>query len=160
MSAQDWTDDHIEKLKNLWTEGNSASQIARALGGGLSRNAVIGKLSRMGFTGGGTPKRQSQPRPQAPKVVKTLRSAELEAADIIAKMDEPPSFRVSIEDIGYGMCRWPHGDPGNLETFHFCGHRAELASPYCPYHTRRSVSVTSTRAFQKAWGLPVARDAA
>ena len=44
-----WTDDRVEQLKNLWTEGLSASQIARALGG-VTRNAVIGKLSRLNLT--------------------------------------------------------------------------------------------------------------
>ena len=42
-----WTDDRVEVLKKLWAEGLSASQIAARLGG-VTRNAVIGKVHRLG----------------------------------------------------------------------------------------------------------------
>ena len=44
-----WTDDRVEKLKELWGEGLSASQIAKQLGG-VTRNAVIGKVHRLGLS--------------------------------------------------------------------------------------------------------------
>ena len=44
-----WTEDRVEKLKSMWTEGNSASQIAKELGG-VTRNAVIGKVHRLGLS--------------------------------------------------------------------------------------------------------------
>jgi GcrA cell cycle regulator len=57
-----WTDDREERLKALWTGGWSASQIAGELGG-LSRNAVIGKVHRLGLSGRqGTARRRSMPR--------------------------------------------------------------------------------------------------
>src|SRR5690348_12024737 len=63
-----WTDERVEQLKNLWTEGLSASQIARALGG-VTRNAVIGKVHRLGLAGRATPTRSDRPRlPSAPRV--------------------------------------------------------------------------------------------
>src|SRR6201993_369506 len=63
-----WTDDRVEQLKSLWTEGLSASQIARALGG-VTRNAVIGKVHRLGLAGRASPSRSERPRlPMAPKV--------------------------------------------------------------------------------------------
>src|SRR5664279_3090201 len=63
-----WSDDRVEQLKNLWTEGLSASQIARALGG-VTRNAVIGKVHRLGLAGRASPSRSERPRlPMAPKV--------------------------------------------------------------------------------------------
>ena len=43
MNQMNWSDERVEQLKTLWTEGLSASQIARALGG-VTRNAVIGKV--------------------------------------------------------------------------------------------------------------------
>ena len=46
-----WTDDRVDLLSRLWLEGKSASQIAAALGGGLTRNAVIGKVHRLGLAG-------------------------------------------------------------------------------------------------------------
>ncbi|HEX8126989.1 MAG TPA: GcrA family cell cycle regulator [Allosphingosinicella sp.] len=52
-----WTDERIDRLKELWTQGNTASQIADELGG-VSRNAVIGKAHRLGL--------QSRPSPVKP----------------------------------------------------------------------------------------------
>ena len=46
-----WTDERVQILSRLWLEGKSASQIATALGGGLTRNAVIGKVHRLGLAG-------------------------------------------------------------------------------------------------------------
>ena len=45
-----WTDDRVGALKKLWLEGQSASQIAKQLGGGVTRNAVIGKVHRLGLS--------------------------------------------------------------------------------------------------------------
>ncbi len=45
-----WTDDRVETLKRMWAEGSSASTIAKALGGGVTRNAVIGKVHRLGLS--------------------------------------------------------------------------------------------------------------
>ena len=52
-----WTDERVETLKSMWTEGKSASQIAKELGG-VTRNAVIGKVHRLGLSGRAAP---SQP---------------------------------------------------------------------------------------------------
>ena len=46
-----WTDEKVERLKQHWMEGRSASQIASLLGDGLTRNAVIGKVHRLGLAG-------------------------------------------------------------------------------------------------------------
>jgi GcrA cell cycle regulator len=46
-----WTDERVDLLSRLWLEGRSASQIATALGAGLTRNAVIGKVHRLGLAG-------------------------------------------------------------------------------------------------------------
>src|SRR6476660_1320546 len=56
-----WTDERVEQLKALWSEGLSASQIARALGG-VTRNAVIGKVHRLGLAGRAGPARSERPR--------------------------------------------------------------------------------------------------
>jgi len=44
-----WTDERIQSLKRMWEAGQTASQIAEALGEGVSRNAVIGKAHRLGL---------------------------------------------------------------------------------------------------------------
>jgi GcrA cell cycle regulator len=51
-----WTEERVDILKKLWAEGHSASQIAKELGG-VTRNAVIGKVHRLGLSGRATPSR-------------------------------------------------------------------------------------------------------
>ncbi len=63
-----WTDERVELLKKMWTEGQSASQIAKELGG-VTRNAVIGKVHRLGLsnrTTGPTPAPASPAAKAAP----------------------------------------------------------------------------------------------
>ena len=67
-----WTDERVETLKKMWGEGQSASQIAKELGG-VTRNAVIGKVHRLGLSNragsGSTPaKAEAKAKPAAPKV--------------------------------------------------------------------------------------------
>ena len=64
-----WTDERVEVLKKMWGEGQSASQIAKVLGG-VTRNAVIGKVHRLGLSnrigGGGSTKAGAKNRPAKP----------------------------------------------------------------------------------------------
>ena len=60
-----WTDERVDKLKELWGDGMSASQIAKILGG-VTRNAVIGKVHRLGLSNRGTAS-GGQPAPDEAK---------------------------------------------------------------------------------------------
>ncbi len=64
-----WTDERVELLRQLWLDGKSASQISAAIGGGLTRNAVIGKVHRLGLAGSVKPPAdhdETPPPPRAP----------------------------------------------------------------------------------------------
>ncbi|MBT54892.1 MAG: GcrA cell cycle regulator [Mameliella sp.] len=63
-----WTDERVELLKKMWSEGQSASQIAKELGG-VTRNAVIGKVHRLGLSNraGAAPAAQAEAKPAEPK---------------------------------------------------------------------------------------------
>src|SRR3569832_30117 len=61
-----WTDERVELLKKLWQEGLSASQIAKQLGG-VTRNAVIGKVHRLGLSGRAAPSKPARPVFKAPR---------------------------------------------------------------------------------------------
>src|SRR3954463_9470821 len=61
-----WTDERVELLKKLWTDGLSASQIAAELGG-ITRNAVIGKVHRLGLAGRAKSPSSATPRPRKPR---------------------------------------------------------------------------------------------
>ncbi len=64
-----WTDERVEQLKKMWLDGLSASQIAGELANGITRNAVIGKVHRLGLSGRvKTPvPAPARPRPKAPE---------------------------------------------------------------------------------------------
>ena len=59
-----WTDEIVEQLKQHWTDGKSASQIAGLLGNGLTRNAIIGKVHRLGLAGRAKTPGANVPRPR------------------------------------------------------------------------------------------------
>lgn len=157
--AAGWTDERAALAKKLWTvDGYSASQIAKALGGGISRNGVIGKLSRMGLVGGGAGARKpasdlgvkrvaAAPTPRrtyAPRIAAALKIAsrgtvfeEAEACParvVIPFRNELPGS-ATVLTIGRNQCRWPIGDPQD-DGFTFCGAHAD--GTYCAEHHPRA----------------------
>ncbi len=138
-----WTDERVELLKKLWQDGLSASQIAAELGG-VTRNAVIGKVHRLGLSGRGQPtssiKRQRRTHPSSirrPRVVGNLalKAEALPDADLEPRRNVvvPIPRKLSIFQLNEHTCKWPLGDPGS-EDFHFCGHDSLENLPYCEYH--------------------------
>ena len=78
-----WTDERVEMLKQLWTDGLSASQIARKMGG-VTRNAVIGKVHRLGLSGRATPARVSTARISAGQAAPSPQRRHCQAARAFA----------------------------------------------------------------------------
>ncbi len=87
-----WTEERVEKLKVMWGEGQSASQIAKELGG-VTRNAVIGKVHRLGLSnrsgGGGTAKTEAKAKPKAEPKPKAKAKPAAPAAAPAAAVPEP-----------------------------------------------------------------------
>ena len=131
-----WTDALMETLRQLWSAGVSASLIARELGHGITRNAVLGKamreglgahkLARMGKPG---PKRQRKRRKPVIRVVNV--------ATVLP--DEPPKApemrQLQIYELANHHCRWPVGDPQNGDFF-FCAADRHDGAVYCPWHMK------------------------
>ena len=142
-----WTEDRVGALTKLWLEGQSASQIAKQLGGGVTRNAVIGKVHRLGLSGRATPSqparatfRPARPRPtqptqapSAPRRIEAVQPRVAAAASVPAPMPDLPGT-ATVMTLGAHMCKWPIGDPSSNE-FSFCGRRAS-ESVYCVEHAR------------------------
>ena len=139
-----WTDDRVEVLKKLWLDGFSASQIAKQLGGGLTRNAVIGKVHRLGLSGRAAP---SQPQRAAFKAVRPVRPAVAHTPAVrrvtpVAPVEALPEPAYACEEtgsatvltLGTHMCKWPIGDPSS-DGFTFCG-KVAGDGPYCVHHAR------------------------
>jgi len=141
-----WTEERVELLKKLWQDGLSASQIAAELGG-VTRNAVIGKVHRLGLSGRGQPtssiKRQRRTHSTGIRRVRqmitvgnlALKPDQLAEAEIRPRRNVvvPIARKLSIFQLTEKTCKWPIGDPGH-EDFHFCGHDSLENLPYCEYH--------------------------
>lgn len=143
-----WTEERVELLRKLWLEAFSASRIAAELGG-VSRNAVIGKIHRLGLWGRGQPtssvKRQRKPRLPERRVCRlmtignTVLKSEPETlpahkTKLFEAMVVPIAKMLTIETLTERTCKWPIGDPRE-DDFHFCGHDTIQGAPYCRYHT-------------------------
>ncbi len=147
-----WTDERVELLKKLWSDGLSASQIAAELGG-VTRNAVIGKVHRLGLSGrakavAAPVARPRKPRPAAPAARPMVQGnaalapvlhpvIEPEPADLPDPVANvvPMADRCTILNLTEFTCRWPVGDPGKADFF-YCGSRTKTGLPYCAYHAR------------------------
>lgn len=127
-----WTDERVELLKKLWADGLSASQIARELGE-VTRNAVIGKVHRLGLSGRVTKTRIERPRPR-PVLRPPPRPLPPAIERIEPLMLEDGRF-TTITTLKNSSCRWPIGEPGTSD-FHFCGHAQAGGTPYCETHAR------------------------
>ena len=156
-----WTDERVEQLRKLWLDGRSASQIAVELANGITRNAVIGKVHRLGLSGRvknpgqvaprprpaakpqgqssshrPAPSRPSMPMSRGANALAYSPRAEVEtilrpAEDVVIPMSE----RVTIMELKEAMCRWPLGDPSTSE-FRYCGTKAPIGTPDCTHHSR------------------------
>ncbi|MGI9392317.1 MAG: GcrA family cell cycle regulator [Parvibaculales bacterium] len=143
-----WTEDRVAQLKRLWMEGLSASQIATEMGGGISRNAVIGKVHRLGLSGRSNRNTVSTPKIKTAAVKPEKKEkrayrrkagfSENSRSDDIGfglteeKQEEPSPQNVTLLHLKSRQCRWPiEGEDGSL---YFCGKAAKDKLPYCEKH--------------------------
>ena len=131
-----WTEERIEKLKELWKKGLSASQIAGSLGG-TTRNAVIGKVHRLNLQQRAiskktTPRINTDHNTNAEvKTQKLGRKARFKAL-LLDKNFEPENPK-KLEELNDETCRWPLGHPYE-KKFYFCGRKPIEKFPYCKLH--------------------------
>ncbi len=124
-----WTDERVALLKQLWGEGKTAAEIAKALGNGVTRNAVIGKAHRLKLSNRVSPIQQNNKKPALPE--KTESTPRKAAVPVVANNGKG----IKLADLKDRMCRWPNGDPRDAD-FNFCGCPAVPGLPYCPEHAK------------------------
>lgn len=170
-----WTDERVEKLKKLWADGLSASQIAAQLGG-VSRNAVIGKVHRLHLPGraksggsGGARTKRAAAAPRAPSAGYSRSTSGRSSAprssggasaavkqdlsvEALREMDPRP-----VEDVVVPISRrLPLTELTEKtckwpigdplnEDFHFCGNESPDGAPYCGYHAKLAFQPSSER---------------
>jgi GcrA cell cycle regulator len=149
----------IALLKKRYVEGAFLSAIAKELD--ISRNAVVGKIYRLGLSAKGRygksraaeAKSRWSKTPQGRRALSksvgnrlALRICDMPKPQGVPSMKkapqrvasgapEPTAKMLSLLDLGRHHCRWPYGD----NPFYFCGHRKETGSSYCEYHRDLSV---------------------
>ncbi|AHA27443.1 GcrA family cell cycle regulator [Candidatus Liberibacter americanus] len=168
-----WTNERIDKLKRFWSEGLSARQIALQLGG-VSRNAVIGKVHRLFLSNrvksedrkqSSSGRKHSKSRDPSSKNQHSsnicVREYGLRAQSSVAiqkkknkykskNSHEPSGVIVPISrclrlmELTEDTCKWPIGDPFGKD-FSFCGGDVNNDSPYCDYHKQLAYQKANDR---------------
>ena len=131
-----WTAEKVEKLRELWKKGHTASQIASILGD-KTRNAIIGKAHRLNLESRATSKKikskvdRENNTPTEVKTQKLGRKARFKALllDKNFEQENPKKF----EELTDKTCRWPIGHPYE-KNFYFCGREPMEKFPYCKLH--------------------------
>lgn len=152
-----WTPENEKKLIELWSAGLSAGQIANHHMRGFTRNAIIGKVTRLGLTGRCDPQAENRRR----KPIKRpphKREADARSELTVVLPEEPeqeepttpfaPDHSTGIPDAVLNrhprQCRYSIGDPGQPD-YHFCDKERDRASSYCVEHRALCTVPLSTR---------------
>ena len=131
-----WTDEKVQKLRELWTKGNTASEIAGLLGD-TTRNAVIGKAHRLNLEERAPSKAKSNSERKEinksqPKVRGSV-SRKSKFNSILLDKNFEPEKPTALENLTDQTCKWPTGHPDE-ENFYFCGRKPVDSFPYCKLH--------------------------
>ena len=130
-----WTEEKVEKLKELWGKENTASQIAEIIGG-MSRNAVIGKAHRLNL---------SAKIKQRSSVYNKISNTKFDSANIkrqgrkgkfksfLLDKDFEPAKNLNLEELNDRTCKYMEGHP-NEHDASFCGRKTVEKFSYCPLH--------------------------
>jgi GcrA cell cycle regulator len=157
MPFSPWTPERIERLRELWAMGLSASQVAARMNAEareqlFTRNSIVGKVSRLNIPmrNADMGKRRTSETPRRPGADSTMifdqtwrwkRMLDADKhVDVVDETDPPPEERVPLIELEETTCRFPIGDPRTAE-FGFCPHAKVPGLPYCKTHAKRVYNV-------------------
>lgn len=154
MTFDPWPDERVERLKSLYNEGLSYSQIATSLGGGATRESISGKVNRLKLTR--TTGRQRSPNGTRVRNKLTrlmyadlgFRGQRIRTSPPVVPVEPncelaPVPLCVPIEHLMMHHCRYPVNAEG--EPYAACGHNKEGQRSYCFFHNRVSGQRTNVR---------------
>ena len=131
-----WNEEKVNKLKELWGKGNTASQIAEIIGG-LSRNAVIGKAHRLNLSSkiktriASSNQNFASDSKENNSNQRQIRKNKFKS--LLIEKDFEPENPKKLEDLDESSCKWPIGHPEE-ESFYFCGRSSLKDFSYCKLH--------------------------
>ena len=131
-----WNEEKVNKLKELWGKGNTASQIAEIIGG-ISRNAVIGKAHRLNLSSKIKTKNSSSSQSfnnnSEENNSKQKQGRKAKFKSLIIEKDFEPENPKKLEELDETSCKWPIGHPEE-KSFYFCGRSSLKDFSYCKLH--------------------------
>ena len=132
-----WNEEKVNKLKELWGKGNTASQIAEIIGG-ISRNAVIGKAHRLNLsakikTRKATSNQNFDNSLHENSSAPQKRGRKSKFKSLIIEKDFEPENPKQLEELDENSCKWPIGHPDE-KSFYFCGRSSLKDFSYCKLH--------------------------
>ena len=130
-----WTDEKVNKLKELWGKGQTASQIAEIIGG-VSRNAVIGKAHRLNLSSKIKTRASVQIQRNSLKTDNNqikLKGRRSKFRSFLLDKNFEPAKNLTLEELTEETCKYMEGNPDEKDAS-FCGRKTVEKFSYCPLH--------------------------
>lgn len=135
-----WNETNVKIAVELWVRGHTGKYIAEVLtattGDTVTRNAVIGRLSRMNLIRSPKIVKPDAARVKAP--VSLAKAPVVEAVRFLPVIPTTDTKRsnIQVEDLTYRTCHWPIGEV-RAADFHYCGAQTREGSAYCAHHHKK-----------------------